>query len=195
VSKAKMAHNMIEYVFGRRKGGNQSEIGSVLKLTSVDTWATLIQNGMCAATKFHDPTHYDLKNGIQVGPWPVSKVQVSLLETTDYTIRVQVKWESWFIEAWREGWPNTSIIDRTAFLPEMTKVVQGHFGAEFDTSYIITELIASRCDDDCPCRPPKINYLEKYGRLHYCGDEDCDGECGVQYCGCCIDVCRCSYNW
>jgi hypothetical protein len=27
--------------------------------------------------------------------------------------------------------------------------------------------------------------------VHYCGDEGCDGECGVQPCGVCIDCCRC----
>ena len=27
--------------------------------------------------------------------------------------------------------------------------------------------------------------------IHYCGDEECDGECGVQPCGFCIDCCRC----
>ena len=27
--------------------------------------------------------------------------------------------------------------------------------------------------------------------VHYCGDKWCDGECGVQPCGACIDVCRC----
>jgi hypothetical protein len=27
--------------------------------------------------------------------------------------------------------------------------------------------------------------------VHYCGDEECDGECGVQQCGVCIDCCRC----
>jgi hypothetical protein len=29
-------------------------------------------------------------------------------------------------------------------------------------------------------------------RPHYCGNESCDWECGVQDCGACIDVCRCS---
>ena len=27
--------------------------------------------------------------------------------------------------------------------------------------------------------------------VHYCGEEECDGECGVQPCGECIDTCRC----
>jgi hypothetical protein len=27
--------------------------------------------------------------------------------------------------------------------------------------------------------------------VHYCGEEECDGECGVQQCGVCIDCCRC----
>lgn len=27
--------------------------------------------------------------------------------------------------------------------------------------------------------------------LHYCGDEECHGECGVQPCGVCVDCCRC----
>ena len=27
--------------------------------------------------------------------------------------------------------------------------------------------------------------------VHYCGEEECDGECGVQQCGVCIDTCRC----
>ncbi len=27
--------------------------------------------------------------------------------------------------------------------------------------------------------------------VHYCGDAECDGECGVQPCGVCIDCCRC----
>jgi hypothetical protein len=27
--------------------------------------------------------------------------------------------------------------------------------------------------------------------VHYCGEEECDGLCGVQPCGVCIDRCRC----
>jgi hypothetical protein len=30
-------------------------------------------------------------------------------------------------------------------------------------------------------------------RPHYCGDDRCEGECGIQDCGLCIDVCRCEY--
>ena len=28
-------------------------------------------------------------------------------------------------------------------------------------------------------------------KAHYCGEVNCDGACGVLYCGC-IDMCRCS---
>jgi hypothetical protein len=30
---------------------------------------------------------------------------------------------------------------------------------------------------------------------HYCGDPSCDGDCGVQQCGVCIDCCRCPMYW
>jgi hypothetical protein len=30
--------------------------------------------------------------------------------------------------------------------------------------------------------------------VHYCGDERCDGRCGAQPCGQCIDRCRCYYK-
>jgi len=28
-------------------------------------------------------------------------------------------------------------------------------------------------------------------KLHYCGNYECDGDCGVQSCSMCIDICRC----
>ena len=31
------------------------------------------------------------------------------------------------------------------------------------------------------------------GQICYCGDEDCDFNCGVQPCGCCIDSIKCDY--
>jgi hypothetical protein len=34
---------------------------------------------------------------------------------------------------------------------------------------------------------------EETDRPHYCGDERCEWDCGVQECGYCIDVCRCQY--
>jgi hypothetical protein len=36
------------------------------------------------------------------------------------------------------------------------------------------------------------NTFRSNGQLvHYCGENDCEGDCGVQRCGMCIDTCRC----
>jgi hypothetical protein len=33
--------------------------------------------------------------------------------------------------------------------------------------------------------------IDRYTPTCYCGDKSCDGDCGVQSCGFCIDCCRC----
>lgn len=35
------------------------------------------------------------------------------------------------------------------------------------------------------------NFSDACEMKHYCGIKECDGECGVQPCGVCIDCCRC----
>jgi hypothetical protein len=35
------------------------------------------------------------------------------------------------------------------------------------------------------------NFLDACEMKHNCGLKECDGECGVQPCGVCIDCCRC----
>ena len=40
------------------------------------------------------------------------------------------------------------------------------------------------------------NFIGRPTFTCYCGDRGCDGDCGVQSCGSCIDVCRCNkYNY
>lgn len=42
------------------------------------------------------------------------------------------------------------------------------------------------------CVQKMIRGLEFWESLeHYCGSTECDGSCGVLWCGC-IDICRCS---
>lgn len=43
---------------------------------------------------------------------------------------------------------------------------------------------------ECLCAEWREEEYQRRNR-HYCGDEDCEGGCGVQRCGVCIDVCRC----
>ena len=44
------------------------------------------------------------------------------------------------------------------------------------------------------CRCDDAPYDSSHCPTHYCGDEECDGRCGVLVCGC-IDVCRCRSRW
>ena len=38
-------------------------------------------------------------------------------------------------------------------------------------------------------------FNNRYAPLCYCGYSDCDGDCGTQFCGVCIDCCRCDRYW
>jgi hypothetical protein len=38
-------------------------------------------------------------------------------------------------------------------------------------------------------------FNNRYTPLCYCGYSDCDGDCGTQSCGVCIDCCRCDKYW
>jgi hypothetical protein len=38
-------------------------------------------------------------------------------------------------------------------------------------------------------------FIDRSTPACYCGDKSCDGDCGVQSCGFCIDCCRCYKYW
>ena len=55
----------------------------------------------------------------------------------------------------------------------------------------IQGLIRNAQEELHPYSPPGLP-IPTAEMLHYCGDRYCDWGCGVQSCGGCIDVCRCS---
>jgi hypothetical protein len=56
------------------------------------------------------------------------------------------------------------------------------------TAEHIRTLIRNAQDELRPYNPPGIS---THNPIHYCGDQYCNIDCGVQSCGGCIDVCRC----
>ena len=39
------------------------------------------------------------------------------------------------------------------------------------------------------------DYIDRHTPTCYCRDRSCDGDCGIQACGMCIDCCRCYKYW
>jgi hypothetical protein len=60
-----------------------------------------------------------------------------------------------------------------------------------DTNYCTTTPTDDYTPIDGDTTPNTSAYTEEYKYRCPCIDEECDGSCGVQSCGRCIDVCRC----
>ena len=68
------------------------------------------------------------------------------------------------------------------------KKVMAEFSKDFLNKKQVKELKEQLSD--------AFSAYEVYRRpAHYCGDPGCEGDCGVQQCGVCIDCCRCPMYW
>lgn len=65
--------------------------------------------------------------------------------------------------------------------------------AEFDAGFLTKEQTEELSKNLSACYEGFIAVV--VGPIHYCRIPGCDGDCGIQPCGVCIDCCRCPMYW
>ena len=84
------------------------------------------------------------------------------------------------------------LIDGTQKVEDIQKRIFEKVMAEFPEKFLTKEQSAELLEQvGGACQA----FIDRYIPVCYCGDRTCDGECGVQHCGICIDCCRCYKYW
>ena len=63
---------------------------------------------------------------------------------------------------------------------------------QYESGYVCDMCYRPNCYDDCEYYKRGCNGAKS--KKHWCGWEECNGDCGVLWCGC-IDICRIRSHW